>query len=336
MTPFSAPLWARNRHLQTVWAPLFRTLTPPARRREKLELPDGDFLNLDRVDADGERAPLAILLHGLAGSGDSIYIAGMQHALRDAGIGSVTMMFRGAGGEPNRLARTYHGGDTGDLATLVDTLAARFPQRRLAAIGYSLGGNILLKYLGERGDATPLAAAVSVCAPLQLAAAADQLDIGLARIYRDRLLRELLHNLGTKEAALRAGGNATQADRLRALGTLSTIRSFREYDGRVIAPLHGFRDADDYYARSSAQQFLGAIRKLALIIHAIDDPFMTPEVAPRAHEVSASVELAVSADGGHVGFVEGTPRRPRYWLEESIPRWLAAMISSGPTAPGAR
>lgn len=319
---FHAPWWAGNRHLQTVWAPLFRKLAPAPRRREKLALPDGDFVNLDWVDAGDDRAPLVILLHGLAGSGDSIYIVGMQHALRAAGIGSVTMMFRGAGGEPNRLARTYHGGDTGDLSALLAVLAGRFPQRKLAAIGYSLGGNVLLKYLGERGSDTSLVAGVSVCAPLQLAAAADQLDVGLARIYRDRLLRELLHNLAAKEVALRRSGNAPQADRLLALGNLSTIRSFREYDGRVIAPLHGFRDADDYYARSSARQFLGAIRKSALVVHAVDDPFMTPAVAPLAGEVAASVELAVSAQGGHVGFVQGSPRQPRYWLEEAIPRWL--------------
>lgn len=323
---FHAPWWAGNRHLQTVWAPLCRKLGPPPRRREKLTMPDGDFVNLDWVDDGDAKSPLVILLHGLAGSGDSIYIVGMQHALRTAGIGSVTMMFRGAGGEPNRLARTYHGGDTGDLAALLAALTARFPQRKIAAIGYSLGGNVLLKYLGERGDETPLAAGVSVCAPLQLAVAADQLDVGLARIYRDRLLRELLHNLAAKEVALRNGGNAPQAEQLRALGNLSTIRSFREYDGRVIAPLHGFRDADDYYARSSARQFLAAVRKPALVVHAIDDPFMTPAVAPRASEVSASVELAVSAQGGHVGFVQGSPRQPHYWLEETIPRWLAETL----------
>lgn len=323
---FRAPWWAGNRHLQTVWAPLCRTLGPPPRRREKLTMPDGDFVNLDWVDDGDAQSPLVILLHGLAGSGDSIYIVGMQHALRAAGIGSVTMMFRGAGGEPNRLARTYHGGDTGDLAALLVALTARFPHRKIAAIGYSLGGNVLLKYLGERGDETPLAAGVSVCAPLQLAVAADQLDVGLARIYRDRLLRELLHNLAAKEVALRNSGNAPQAERLRALGNLSTIRSFREYDGRVIAPLHGFRDANDYYARSSARQFLAAVRKPALVVHAVDDPFMTPAVAPRASEVSASVELAVSAQGGHVGFVQGSPRQPHYWLEETIPRWLAETL----------
>ncbi|MFZ5724285.1 MAG: hydrolase [Pseudomonadota bacterium] len=323
---FIAPHWARNRHLQTVWAPLFRPLAPAPRRRERLALADGDFVNLDWVDAGDEGSPLVVLLHGLAGSGDSIYIVGMQHALRSAGISSVTMIFRGAGGEPNRLARTYHAGDTADLDALLSGLIARFPQRPLAAVGYSLGGNVLLKHLGEQGAASPLRAACSVCAPITLSVCADQLDVGLSRIYRDRLLRELLHNLAAKETALRAAGNRTEAERLHALGDLSTIRSFRSYDGRVIAALHGFRDADDYYRQSSARRFLPAIDTPTLLVHAKDDPFMTPDIAPQRHEAAPAVQLAVSPHGGHVGFVHGLPHRPRWWLEETIPAWLAEQL----------
>lgn len=325
MNAFVAPAWLRNAHLQTIWAPLARHLAAPPRHTERLELPDGDFLRLDFVGAD-PAAPLLIILHGLAGSGDSVYIVGIQRALQKAGIDSVNMYFRSAGGEPNRLARSYHAGDTGDLSALIAMLQQRWPGRSLAALGYSLGGNVLLKYLGERGSDTPLRAACSVSAPLSLAACADQLDIGFARIYRNRLLKELLGNTLAKEASLRAIGNHAEAAKLSRLGNIRNIRSFREFDGRIIAPLHGFRDANDYYEQSSARQFLPAIRIPTRIIHAIDDPFMTPAVAPMPHEVSASVELSVSAHGGHVGFVAGTPWRPRYWLEEAVPAWFAARL----------
>lgn len=326
---FIAPRWACNRHLQTVWAPLFRPHTKPPRGREKLELPDGDFLNLDWVEpasGDNVDSPLTILLHGLAGSGDSVYIVGMQHALRARGLTSVTMYFRSAGGEPNRLARIYHGGDTRDLEALIAALQLRFPGRPLLAIGYSLGGNVLLKHLGERGAGSPLRATTSVCAPLELGVCADQLDIGLARVYRNRLLRELLHNIALKREALLRSGKRDELEKLLAIGELSTIHTFRQYDGRVIAPLHGFRDADDYYRRSSARQFLGRIVKPTLLVHAVDDPFMTPRLAPRQEEVSAAVTLAVSEQGGHVGFVQGPPWQPRYWLEETIPDWLLASV----------
>lgn len=325
MNEFVAPLWALNAHLQTIWAPLVRRLTPPPRQTERLELADGDFIRLDYV-GDNPSAPLLIILHGLAGSGDSVYIIGIQRALQQVGIDSVNMYFRSAGGEPNRLARSYHAGDTGDLAALITALQQRWPGRVLAALGYSLGGNVLLKYLGERGSDTPLRAACSVSAPLSLAACADQLDVGFARIYRNRLLKELLGNTVAKEKFLRAAGSLAEADRLAALGPVSNIHTFRAFDGRIIAPLHGFRGADDYYEKSSARQFLPAIRIPTRIIHAIDDPFMTPAVAPLPHEVSASIELSVSAHGGHVGFVAGTPWRPRYWLEETLPAWFAARL----------
>ncbi len=148
---FSAPRWLRSTHLQTIWAPLARTRPVLARQRERLVLADGDFIDLDWLACANENSPLVIILHGLAGSTDSIYILGIQQALQRSHIASVAMHFRGAGGTHNRLARTYHAGETGDLQTLASTLAARFPQRKLAVLGYSLGGNITLKWLGETG-----------------------------------------------------------------------------------------------------------------------------------------------------------------------------------------
>lgn len=338
MTPFAAPRWLRGAHAQTVWAPLVRRQAPPPRTRERLELPDGDFVDLDWTDEDSRR-PLAVVLHGLAGSGDSAYVVGIQHALRAVGIGSVVMHFRGAGGEPNRLARGYHSGDTGDLRTLMQAVAARFPGRPAGIVGYSLGGNVTLKYLGEEGSRAPVHAACAVSVPFELAPCATRLDQGFSRIYRDRLRKELVHNLLLKERSLRAAGNSEEAGRIRALGDLSTIESFWEFDNRVIAPLHGFRDAADYYAQCSARRFMGGIARPTLVLHALDDPFMTPAVVPARGEASADVELCIGAHGGHVGFVHGLPWQPRYWLEETIPAFFCtafAISASGPGAPGAR
>lgn len=326
MSGFVAPGWARNAHLQTVWAPLFRRHTPPPRRRERFPLPDGDFLALDWTDEDPVR-PLVVVLHGLAGSGDSTYVVGIQNALCASEISSVVMHFRGAGGEPNRLARGYHSGETGDLDTLIGGIVARFPQRPLALLGYSLGGNVALKWLGELGGRAPVVAACAVSVPFELAPCSARLDRGFSRLYRDRLLRELVTGIAIKERALRAAGATAEADRLAALGDLSRIRSFREYDDRVVAPLHGFRDADDYYAHSGARRFLADIRRPTLVLHARDDPFMTPAVVPARTEVATCVQLEVSAHGGHVGFVQGSPWRPRYWLEARIPSWLQARFA---------
>jgi len=322
---FFAPAWARGAHLQTVWAPLARNLSAPPRVNERLELRDGDFVDLYWTHAT-PAAPLVIVLHGLAGSVDSVYVAGIQAALQAHGISSVAMNFRGAGGAPNRLARTYHAGDTGDLAAVAAEMAARFPQRQLGVLGYSLGGNVTLKWLGETGIHAPVIAACAVSTPFDLAVCAARLDQGFSRIYRNRLRDELVNNLIAKEAVLRANGAEEESARLRALGNLRSIRTFREFDNRVIAPLHGFRDADDYYRRSSARQFMRAINVPTLVIHAQDDPFMTASVIPATREVSSCVQLAVSPHGGHVGFVQGTPWQPRYWLEERIPAFFAAQF----------
>jgi len=318
-TTFSPARGLRNAHAQTIWPVLMRRPPVLPRVRERLELPDGDFIDLDWLDEAASGA-LAIVLHGLSGSADSIYVLGIQQALRAHGIGSVAMNFRGASGTPNRRARNYHGGDTGDVAALAAALTARFPARPLLAIGYSIGASMLVRWLGETGARNPLRAACAVSVPFSLAACSAQLDRGFSRIYRNRLRDDLLAGVRRKQAALRAGGDPGEAAILDALGSLDGIVTFRDYDNRVMAPLHGFRDADDYYARCSPAQFMTSIAIPTCVLHARDDPFMTPDVVPRA--VSASVEMRVSAHGGHVGFVGGSWRQPDYWLETAIPAFL--------------
>lgn len=224
------------------------------------------------------------------------------------------MHFRGCSGEPNRLPRTYHSGDTGDVAEVVARLRAVDDVPALAVVGYSLGGNVLLKWLGEQGRDAPLDAAVAVSVPYTLSMAAQRLGTGLSRIYQRRLIADLRAKLHRKFAA---GSSPIDLERADA------SRDFWEFDDAVTAPLHGFHDVHDYYNRSSSRQYLRNIHVPTLMLHAEDDPFMTPRVLPSRDELSPSIRLEVSARGGHVGFVHGSlPWRPRYWLEERIPAFL--------------
>jgi predicted alpha/beta-fold hydrolase len=206
----------------------------------------------------------------------------------------------------------------------------------LGAVGFSLGGNVLLKWLGERGDQASLFGAAAVSVPLQLDVCATRMDQGISRLYRDRLLRELKDYLTVKSAHLQRIGRPEEARRIGALGDWRAIRSFWEYDHQVVAGLYGFRDAADYYARSSARQYLRAIRVPTLVIQALDDPFMTPAVLPEADELSDSVRVEVTRCGGHVGFVEGQgPTPAEYWLDRRIPAFLDEQLAAfSHAAPG--
>ena len=323
--PFKPAWWLRNAHAQTLWPALFRRLPKPATRRERLRTPDGDFVDLDWCGAGA--GPVVVLLHGLSGSSRSAYIAGLQQVLTKQGLRTVALNFRGCGGQPNDTARCYHSGDTEDFGHVCAELRRREPDAPLAAVGFSLGGNVLLKWLGEQGGAAGLSAAVAVSAPMLLNLCAERMDRGFSRLYRDQLLRELKDYIHGKQAHLRRLGNDAEAEKLERLGDLSGVRSFWDYDGQVVAPLYGFKDAGDYYAKSSARPWLKSIAAPTLLIHARDDPFMTPQVLPEAAELPPSVRLEALAGGGHVGFVEGRiPGFPRYWLERRIPAFLAEQL----------
>lgn len=321
-TAFKPAWWLNNAHLQTLYPALLRKTPPPVGvRRERLTTPDGDFVD---VDWYGEGAlPLVMLLHGLTGSSQSGYIKGLQKALWAQGLRSVTLNFRGCSGEFNHKARCYHSGETEDIHFLYQTLRQREPDTPLAAVGFSLGGNVLLKWLGEQGCNLAVFAAVAVSVPLVLSACATKLDKGFSKIYRNNLLRDLKTYIQTKEQYLRQRGLLVEADKIAHLGDVSAISSFWQYDDRVVAGLHGFASAHDYYQRASSRQFLKAIAIPSLVLQAADDPFMTAAVLPLAEELSASVELAVSAGGGHVGFISGNnPFKPCYWLEQRITQFL--------------
>ncbi len=321
-TQFKPAWWLKNAHLQTIYPALFRKTTRhPSWHRERLSTPDGDFLDIDWCGHGSQ--PLVILLHGLTGSSKSGYICGLQHVLLSQGFRSVTVNFRGCSGESNHLARCYHSGETEDIGFVYQTLRQREPNTPFAALGFSLGGNVLLKWLGEQGDKLDLFAAIAVSVPLVLSICATKLDNGFAKIYRANLLRELKQYISLKQRHLQQLGHHAEAKKLATVGDLTKIDSFWQYDEQVVARLHGFNDVHHYYQHASSRQYLKSITVPSLIIHAVDDPFMTPAVIPTENELSPHVQLELAQRGGHVGFIAGRiPLKPVYWLEQRIPAFL--------------
>lgn len=263
-----------------------------------------------------------MILHGLTGSSRSPYVVGLQSALHAKGVASVALNFRGCSGTPNRTWRAYHSGETGDLRFVLDTLRTRAPERPLYIVGYSLGGNVVLKCLGETGHDALVEAAVAVSVPLRLDLCATRLDRGLSKIYRHNLITELKDFVKTKRLHLRQLGRVEDARRIEALGDLKDVRSFWDYDDRVVARLYGFEDAHDYYRKSSSFGYLKTIEKPTLLIQAEDDPFLLPTMIPGPEDHSAAVVVDAPKAGGHVGFVGGSPWSPHYWLEHRILQFL--------------
>jgi uncharacterized protein len=320
---FQPAWWLPGPHLATIFPALARRRVPLAARRQTFELPDGDFVELAWVDGSAnEHTPAVLVLHGLEGSIDSPYVRGILAAIARRGWRAVLLHFRGCAGAPNRLARAYHSGETGDVRTIVEYLARELPRAPLAIIGYSLGGNVLLKYLGEEGAQarSRVAGAVAVSVPLLLAPCADRLRRGFSRVYDRWLLRSLRASFRRKSAQVDLGLPLSRAD-------LARISCLREFDDKITAPLHGFAGADDYYQRSSSRPYLAQIEVPTLILQARDDPFMTEAVLPAETELSTAVTLELSERGGHVGFISGNnPFAPEYWLERRIPEFLAEIF----------
>lgn len=312
---FKPAWWLPNSHLQTIWPVFCRGEIKHLKlERERFELPDGDFVDLDWLDKAKNDAPLVLMLHGFEGSINSHYAKGMLAALHQCGWRGVFMHFRGCSGEPNRLQRSYHSGETSDLDYLVSVLRDREPNLKLAAIGYSLGGNMLLKWLGETAQNNPLTAAIAISVPFDLHKASKRIQRGFSRLYQWYFLKCLRERLAQKFELVESPIDP---------GFLSEVQTMRDFDDRYTAPVHGFKDVDDYYTSASSRHYLRTIQVPTLILHAKDDPFMTEDVIPQKQDLSAAVHLEVSATGGHVGFVSGKyPWRPEYWLEQRVPEFL--------------
>lgn len=317
---FKPAWWLSNPHGQTIYPSLFRKNRLPPLRRERLELPDGDFLDLDWTPQTA--GPLVLILHGLEGNIHSHYAGGFLSTLFNASMTVVFMHFRGCSGEPNRLARSYHSGETGDLDFVVRTLRRDYPKRSLSILGVSLGGNVLLKWLGEQTTDPGINSAVSISVPFELGTAADCLEKGASRLYQAYLLNKLMRSLRAKMQTI---------DMPLTPQDLPALTSLRAFDDRVTAPLNGFKDANDYYRKCSCRGFLGTIKTPTLILHARDDPFMLPSVIPGEHELGAGIRLELSAHGGHVGFIAGSnPAKPVFWLDQRVRRFLLASTVTGP------
>ncbi|MBT8767856.1 hydrolase [Metapseudomonas boanensis] len=314
--------WLPGPHLQTLWSPFCRTPPQLERQRERLWLEDGDFLDLDWHGPHEASTPLVLVLHGLTGSSSSLYVLGLQQKLAAQGWASIAINWRGCSGEPNLLPRSYHSGASEDLAATVAHLRASRPLAPLYAVGFSLGGNVLLKYLGETADDCPLQAAVAVSVPYRLDQCADRIGLGFSRVYQAHFMREMVAYVKSKQHHFAYHGQSDHLSTLEQLGPLDGLRTFWDFDGRITAPLHGFADAQDYYRRASSRYYLGGIRIPTLLIQAADDPFVFRHSLPEAHELSASTQMELHPNGGHVGFIEGTPKTPAYYLERRIPTWL--------------
>ena len=328
--PFTAPPGLGNPHVQTVGAKLLRSRRRPSYERIRLDTPDGDFVDLDLWCGPCEPSGVCLLLHGLEGSAGSGYMVSTSEALSAIGVQAVALNFRSCSGEPNRLPSSYHSGHTEDIELVLDWMADRYPDLPLAAVGFSLGGNALLNLLGraERRTADGLEAAVAVSVPYDLARSAEVLDQGSIRFYGRRFLRSL------KAKALE---KATRFPELVPTAVLRA-RTLREFDDLLTAPLHGFRDAADYYARCSAARFLDSVAVPVLIVHAEDDPIVPGAALPlAAMRRRANLTLLLTKQGGHIGFLDRRLRPgPGGWLEQSIAGYVAGRLRDGPPGRVAR
>lgn len=314
---FRANWLTHNPHVQTI---LPNTVYPAPRlatRRERLELPDGDFADVDWTL--GKSGPIVVVLHGLEGSIRSHYAARILRHIDALGMRGALLHFRGCSGEPNRLAIGYHAGFTRDLDYFTGLLQQREPRTKLAAVGYSLGGNVLLKWLSRSPNSQRLTTAVAVSVPFDLTVAADTVESGAARLYKWTLLGHMRRSCQRKFRRVAAPF---------PLPALGRLKSFWEFDTAITAPLHGFRDARDYYAQCGSRQYLRDIRIPTLILQSRDDPLLTPAALPQPEELSPAVTLELSRNGGHVGSVNGPLWHPHMWLAERIGAHLAARLQA--------
>lgn len=308
---YRAPRWLPDGHAQTLW-PVFAKEALPSYRRERWDTPDGDFIDVDWIDGP-QTVPCVVLFHGLEGSSRSHYARSLMLAVARQGWRGAVVHFRGCSGEANRLPRAYHSGDADEIDWILRRFAGA-SSMPLFACGISLGGNALLKWLGERGtDAALVRATAAVCAPLDLAAANEVLTRGFSRVYTWHFLRTLIPT--ALERNRRFPGIIDPDRVLRA-------RSLRDFDDAVTAPLHGFRDADDYYTRSSAKAWLGGVQVPTLMINSANDPFLPITALPNAAQVASAVRIEVPAAGGHVGF--HSPDGP--WLPRRLLRWYGDFL----------
>lgn len=315
---FKPSWWCKQKHLQTLYPTFFRKKVKLKTKEEILELPDGDFIDLNWTDIRKD-SPIIIVLHGLEGSINSPYAKGILKVIQDNNWQAVLMHFRGCGNSLNRLDRSYHSGDTKDLEVCLNTIREKYPNRKIAAIGVSLGGNVLLKYLGEQGNKTLLTAAMAISVPFDLAESAKSLNTGFSKLYQTHLIRLLRNKMQKKFKTKSAPID---------INRIKQWKDFYTFDDNVTAPIHGFKSASDYYTKSSSKQYLKSIEKPTWIIHSKDDPFLHQQAIPKESELSDHVTLELTDSGGHVGFIYGSiPFREKYWFEKRINDFFKPLLN---------
>jgi uncharacterized protein len=326
--PYSPAWWLPDPHTATIWGRVGRREPWPAAPVERWDTPDGDFVELVRLpSAHGPRAPRLLLFHGLEGGKHSHYARAMFREAHHRGWAADLLLFRSCGSEPNRLPRSYHSGETSDPRWVIERIVASYPEAPLGLMGVSLGGNVLCKLLGEQGALMPaqVVGAVAMSVPFDLARASRYIGRGFGAVYEKAFLRSLIPKALTKIA---------RHPELAPLRTVTQARTLWDFDDRFTAPLHGFRDAADYYARSSALPFLGAIRTPTLLLSAVDDPFLPPAVLDDVRSAVANngaIEVEFPARGGHVGFTAGrNPLKPWYYGEWRAAEFLQPHLSAWP------
>ena len=322
--PYSPAWWLPGPHARTVWGRFFRRTPSLPTRVERWDTDDGDFIDLVRLDAP-PGAPHLVVLHGLEGTARSHYARGLFLEAARRGWAADLLLFRGCGGELNRRPRFYHSGETGDLDAVARELLARDREAPFLFAGVSLGGNVLLKWLGELAERIDrrVIAAAAVSVPFDLARASRHIDRGFSRVYQRHFLRSL------KKKAL------AKLERYPDIGSRERIESARtlfDFDDAVTAPVHGFADAADYYTRSSSIRFLSRIRVATLLLSAIDDPFLPSDVLEQVRRVAcdnSDIEIEFLAKGGHVGFVSGSnPLRPFYYAERRVTEFFSTRLET--------
>jgi uncharacterized protein len=310
MQAYRAPWWLPFGHPQTIYAAFLGRRYYVAYRRERWNTPDGDFIDLDWTGGDPEK-PLLVLFHGLEGSSRSHYALSLMHAVRQLKWRGVVVLFRSCSGEINKLPRAYHSGDSAEINWILRRLKSRHSPGKLYAVGISLGGNALLKWLGEQGEEAGniVKAAAAVSAPIDLMAAGDHLGQGFNLFYTRTFLASMKKKFLEK---------LKRFPKLVDREAMLRSRTLREFDDVVTAPLHGYKNTDDYWTRASSKPGLKSVRVPTLLVNAKNDPFLPASALPSPVEVSAAVTLDFPDKGGHASFVSGTFPGHLDWLPQKI------------------
>lgn len=322
-TTYAPAWWLPEGHSQTLWRRIRPSLSV-LQKRQRLQLTDGDFLDLDwygQAHLTDKAKPIVLILHGLCGCAGSTYVQTLQAKLATAGYSSVCMNFRGCSGEVNRLAKAYHSGISEDVESVFSQLSQQHPQHQFALTGFSLGANVLLKWLAECGARANLRKAIAVSTPFRLADCSNAMQQGFSRVYGKYFLHKLTKDFARKRAHFSGTGNQQQLAVMDALGPITGLKNLQEFDDKVTAPLHGFDSAQDYYQKCSSGQFIAQIETDTLLLQSLNDPLIPPASLPLPAQLPGCVQMDQYGNGGHVGFVSASDK---YWLEHRIIRFISS------------